>query len=307
MLHVEDCVDAFLLAIQHLTLHTLPKLNPHADPLSPAIFQVFNIASGRAISVSRLVDKVIGFAQSKSPTRKIPPDARFSSAPVVDVHKARQQLGFRSSLAVEKGLIMTLKMYLSHFDVLYTRRMEATCGTPSPTRSLDMQLDKLDGCTAHIHVNDQDRLASLSVSHTFPFLQVDDAVLGSGLYIKAHARPDAPHKRVIRIRDLENGFYFGVKNPIKGPASIERVTEGDLGRYPNIYVDWEIEANPDASSIRLVLSGTKLQLAGPKSSRRRALRLISMYDLNSWPFRITPSCCPAPGPWPFLADDRELI
>ena len=74
------------------------------------------------------------------------------------------------------------------------------------------------------------------------------------LYIKGHARPDAPHKQVIRIRDLENGFYFGVKNPIKRPASIERVTEGDLGRYPNIYVAWEIEANPDTSSIRLVLS-----------------------------------------------------
>ena len=255
-----------------------------------------------------LVDKVISPAQSKYPIRSIPPDARFSSAPVVDVHKTQKQLGSDPhSPTVEKGSIMTLKRYLSHFEVLYARRMEATCGTPLPTRSLDMQLDKLDGYTAHIHINDQDRLTSLLVSHTFPFLQVDDAVLGSGLYIKAHVRPDAPHKRVIRIRDLENGFYFSVKNPIKGSASIERVTEGDLGRYPNIYVDWEIEANPDTSSIRLVLSGAKLRLAGPKSSRRRALRLISMYDSDSWPFRIAPSCCPAPGPWPFLADDRELI
>ena len=118
MLHIEDCVDAFLLAIQHLTLR---KPNPRADPLSPAISQGFNIASGHAISVSRLVEKVISFAQSKSPIRRIPPGARFSSAPVVDVHKAQRQLGFRSSLTAEKGLTMTLKMYLSRFDVLYTR------------------------------------------------------------------------------------------------------------------------------------------------------------------------------------------
>ena len=100
------------------------------------------------------------------------------------------------SVAVKLRVIRYAKNVLSHFDVLYARRMEATCGTPSPTRSLDMELDKLDGCTAHIHVNDQDRLASLSVSHTFPFLQVDDAVLGSGLYVEGHARPDATSKTV---------------------------------------------------------------------------------------------------------------
>ena len=297
-------MDAFLLAIQHLTRYTSPGAHPREARATPATFEVFNVASGHVITVSELVENVISLAQSKSPIRTIPSDTRFSDTPVTDVQKAQRQLGFQASINIQKGLTMTLRMYLQHFEETYSRQIAATCGTPPPTRSLNMQLEKLDGCAARIHLNNRGRLASLSAPPPDgePFWHVDNEIIGTGLQIKAS---NAGGKRTIHIRGLENGLFLGVKNPASGPVSIARVTETDLKSDPNIYADWEIESNPDTHVVRLILSGTKFQLAGPKSSGRQTLRLISKNDKRSWPFRISPVCCQAPGPWPFTADDRE--
>lgn len=299
-------MDAFLFAIQHLTRAI--SLNGHVrgGPIAPTIFEVFNVASGQMMTVSGLVDKVISLTQSISPIRNIPRDTRFSNIPTADVQKVRRQLGFRASTNINKGLIVTLQTYLRHFEELFSRRIEAGCGTPPPTPSLNMQIDKLHGCMARIHINDQGLLSSLSApGDDQPFWAVGDEILGAGLYVKASTRPSAGNKRVFQIRDIKDSLYLGVKNPANGPISIGRISESDLKSDPDIYADWEIEANPDTSVIRLILSGTQFQLAGPKPSDQRMLRLIPKNDKYSWPFRITPVCCPTPGPWPFTADDRK--
>ena len=203
---------------------------------------------------------------------------------------------------------MTLRMYLRHFEGYFARRIAASCGTPSPTRSLNAQLEKLDGCVARIHMDDQGRLVSLSAPLTEdePYWRVNDEILGSGVHIKASPRINAEGKPTFQIRGYRDGLYLGVKNPSNGPVSIGPIPEIALQFDPSIHADWEIEADPDANVVKLLLAGTKFQLAGPTPAGGRGLHLIPSTESHSWPFRISPVCCPAPGPWPFTADDREL-
>jgi len=302
MLHIDDCVDAFLLAIQSLARDTSLKTHIFG---APATYEVFNIASGHMVSVSRLMDNVISLTRSKSPIRTIPADARFSNTPLADVYKAQHQLGFRASVDIEEGLGMTLRMYMQRLEQYFSHRIAHTCGTPSPN-VFDKQLEKLDGCSAHIHINDQGQLKSLSVSPDTPHFRSDDGVFGTELYVNISSGPDA-RTRTIRISDHKAGFYLGSKNPSNAPDSIVGITEDDLKSNKKVYVDWEIEANPETSAVRFILSGTEFQLAGPKSSEQRSLRLISKHDESSSPFRFSPMCCPTPGPYPFATDDRKLI
>jgi len=302
MLYIDDCVDAFLLAIQSLARDTSLKTRIFG---APAIYEVFNIASGHMVSVSRLVDNVISLTRSKSPIRTIPADAHFSNTPLADVYKAQHQLGFRASVDIEKGLGMALRMYMQRFEQYFSRRIAHTCGTTSPN-VLDKQLEKLDGCSAHIYINDQGQLKSLSVFPDTPHFRSGDEVFGNKLNVNISSRPDA-RTRTIRINGHKSGFYLGSKSPSNAIDSIVGITEGDLKSNQKVYVDWEIEANPETSAVRFILSGTEFQLAGPKSSEQRSLRLISKQDESSSPFRFSPMCCPTPGPYPFVTDDRKLI
>ena len=101
-------MDAFLLTIQHLTRHTSPKAHVREACATPVPFKVFNAASGYVITISELVENVISLAQSKSPIRTIPSDTRFSDTPVTDVQKARRQLGFQTSINIQKGLTLVI-------------------------------------------------------------------------------------------------------------------------------------------------------------------------------------------------------
>jgi len=202
---------------------------------------------------------------------------------------------------------MTLRMYLRHFEGYFSRRITASCGTPSPIRSLNAQLEKLDGCTTRIHMDDQGRLVSLSApSRDEPHWRVDDEILGATVYIKASPRKNAEGKPTFQIQGNDNGLYLGVKNPSNGSVSIGPITESDIQFDPSVHADWEIEVNPNANDVKLTLAGTNLQLAGPTQSGERVLHLLPSTKSPPWPFRISPICCSAPGPWPFTADDREL-
>lgn len=302
MLHIDDCVDAFLLAIQSLVRDTALKTHIFR---APAIYEVFNIASNIMVSVSRLVDDVISLTRSKSPIRAIPADAHFPGTPLADVQKALRQLGFRASVDIEKGLGMTLRMYMQRFEQYFSRRIAHTCGTPSPD-VFDKQLEKLDGCSARIHINDQGQLKSLSVSGDTPHFRSDDGVFGTELYVNVSSKLNAA-TRTFRISGHKVGFYLGSKNPSNAPDSIVGITEDELKSNEKPYVDWEIEADRETSAVRFILSGTEFQLAGPASSEQRSLRLISKHDKGSSPFRFSPMCCPTPGPYPFATDDRKLI
>src|SRR3984885_15625027 len=223
MLHIDDCVDAFLLAIKSLARDTSFKNHIFG---APEIYEVFNIASGHMVSVSRLVDNVISLTQSKSPIRTIPADAHFSNTPLADVRKALRQLDFRASVDIEKGLGMTLRMYMQRFEQYFSRPIAHTCGTPSPN-VLDKQLEKLDGCTAHIHINYQGQLKSLFVSPDTPHFRSDDGVLGTELHVSISSRPNA-RARTIRISAHQSGFYIGSKNPSNALDSIVGITEDEL-------------------------------------------------------------------------------
>ena len=119
MLHMDDCVDAFLLAIQFLARDPSFKTRFFKAPMT---FQVFKIASGHVASVSRLAENVISLTRSKSPIRTIPADAHFSNTLFADVQKAQRQLGFRASVNIEKGLGTTLRMYMQRFEQYFSHR-----------------------------------------------------------------------------------------------------------------------------------------------------------------------------------------
>src|SRR5258708_2884877 len=93
-----------------------------------------------------------------------------------------------------------------------------------------------------------------------------------------------------------------------GPVQLPGNIADDIsGIDPVRIVECELEINSeDATAVRLVLSGSDVYLMRP-TIVRGDFTILPKKTKDEWPFRITPICCKAPGPWPFFRDDREFF
>lgn len=85
---------------------------------------------------------------------------------------------------------------------------------------------------------------------------------------------------------------------------MSKLTAADVDSGAAVIVEWELEVNAEQSAVRLVVPGTDYFLMSPTTMGGR-FSLVSKAARNVWPFRITPTCCPSPVPWPFARDDRK--
>lgn len=298
-------MDAFLLAAQRLSrFRNSPSTNPATS------FDVFNVASGNAVPVNDVVDKILRYTRSKSPVRYIPRDDRFPANFRGSTDKAWSKLGFQASISLDEGLFKLVKLHLKRTERSLRKKIDAECGEASPTIKANAlsEMYKLNNCHAHMHAHVQGELAILAVpenagNDTRWHVESRFPPYNLRIFVKSGSNG----KPLIAIRDLHQDFFFGIRNlgpqVTQGPVKVEQIwretiVEGDT-------VDWEMEVNAEKGTVKLILPGTSLQLRPPISTGGD-FHLVSS-DLDIWPFRVSPVCCEAPPPWPFFQEDRECL
>ncbi|KAF8338858.1 uncharacterized protein EI90DRAFT_3117929 [Cantharellus anzutake] len=355
LLHIDDCVDGFLLAVKYLT----SSLSGHAPR---TYFNAFNLASGFSAPVSTLVSTLVKLARSKSPIQYIPGDNRFPNTYRGSAEKAQRILGYEPQVNVEEGLERFVRAFLQQTEHYLSAKIGSTCGKASPSieESSDENLNKLDGCTVHVSVDIQREFAGLfppksgesdqwttGTTMPPPTLHTDIIVRSDPQPVKDlrpppeergedHVRPygGADHhskgeRVLIRIKAWDNGewVFLGTKKPESGfkagSVTLQRISEKELGKGVGVgvgvaFADWELEANPEQGTVRLAVPGTNLFLKGPTflgknftlaekkdegGGRGRGVEVNNRGEEEVWPMKISPSCCPAPAPWPFFHDN----
>lgn len=316
MLHIDDCIDAFLLATSYLqkSLHGW-SFQLH----TPRTFlDAFNVAKGESVPVIKVVDTVVRLTRSKSPLQYISGDARFPNVYKGSTTKARDVLGFSAKVDIDSGLLALVKVYLQRTHDFLTNRLATTCGKSASSLAVNAQLQKLNGCSVHVEVDVQGEFASVlprvidGQRHWLATREISSPGLSTIPLITSVSRDGS--KTLVRMHaDAEGSPYLGVKRarrpPKKHPkvaptnrqVTLESASENGIASS-GLIVDWELEVNPEQSAIRLVVPGTSTHLVGPTYLGGNFS--IIPIDSSVWPFRMTPLCCPAPAPWPFASEDR---
>ncbi|KAF8307239.1 hypothetical protein DL93DRAFT_2177708 [Clavulina sp. PMI_390] len=332
MLHQDDCVDAFMLAISHIntSLHHHNKWPFAPFTSSPSFsFEVYNIASSFTAKIPSLVDTIVTLTNSKSPIRYIATDSQYPNVYRVDTTKARKFLGFNARVTIQKGLRLYVKTHLQHLSSFLSRTFESTCWQSSAaSKDFEQQyLDilKLDGCLAHVDLDVQGEFVGL----TPPDFEEGDHWSVRPLNAATHKDDeDTTHQSdpptLIRLRGWERETFDGAEpsylgiwrdandaSIAPGPVKLGKIFETNLttssaGKRP--LVDWELHVNPDSreSTVRLVVPETNppLQLISPTYiGGNFSLAHVDARSDNVWNIRLSPTCCPSPPPWPFSQND----
>ncbi|KAG8862715.1 hypothetical protein FRB96_000725 [Tulasnella sp. 330] len=307
MLYIDDCVDAFLLAIKSLKEHSQKW-----SLFSPRTYlDMLDVASGtNDVSVTHLVDKIIRLTRSKSPIRTIPTVSGNKLVSIVPEYEGSKGSAPRlpqltDAVSLDDGLLRLTRAYLKRTEHALTNQIHSTCSQLARPIT-DTDLLKFDNCTAYItfdvlgqsHVLSNKDLGAFMMDEEFPPKP-----------IKTFAtRRKSDGKTVIRILgNAKNGEkhrrWLGVTSPITNGGVFQRELSGvemkNVGAS-NALVDWELDINAELGAVRLLLAGTTYQLY--PAALRGEFTLVNR-EVDIWPFRITPVCCQAPLPWPFMEDD----
>jgi len=345
--HIDDCVEAFLLAVARLTKSISPWFPPVLPFSSRTSFEAFNVASGESAKATSVVSTILRLTRSQSPLQTITGDTRFPNVYKGSTVKASAVLGFKAKVGVKEGLGRFVKAYMRRTSTFLEEKIKNSCGPRTittveapfePEEILSMnnvppqfvvnnqQLDKLNGCSVHIVMNIDGELTTLGPSpepHNNAWTATRD-MPPFQFYTSTsrHSSRDGRSNVLIRIRDQHN-YYVGLQDPLPsiGPVAIERIAgdeveDGDVkvplgGHALRLTVDWEMRADAESSTIRLFVPGTNRQLVptfiGGNFTIVESNTVVGEQHGGVGPFRVTPLCCSSPAPWPFVADDRMCL
>ncbi|KAF8307213.1 hypothetical protein DL93DRAFT_2232275 [Clavulina sp. PMI_390] len=285
MLHIDDCVDAFMLAISTLTASLEPPRKwSFSSSASPSFsFEAYNVASGFSANVPSLVDTIVSLTRSQSPIRYITADNHYPNVYRGDTAKAREVLGFKAHISVQEGLQLFVKAHFRQISSFLSQSIEKAC--PHANADLvragqtNFNILKLDGCLAHVDLNVQGEFVGLAPPLTRdedhwsvrPLNYWDTGRSMNTLVLSVSSSPSTRHKYIkghsrsptlIRLRgwademiDGAEPSYLGIwrnnddaaVNP--GPITLGRILDADLAtpsRSRRPLVDWELHVNPDS-------------------------------------------------------------
>lgn len=309
MLYIDDCVNAFMLAIKSLDQHSR-----NWSLLAPRThFDILDVASGsNDVSIPYLVDRIVRLTRSKSSIRYIPSGNGDSLQSNVQEYEGTKGSAPRlpenkDAIPIDNGLLRLTRAYLQRTERALTDQIHSTCSQPLQTIT-DADLLKLNDCTVHITVDVQGQSEIMRNKDQGAFFMNDE--FPPRPVTTFATRRESDGRTVLRIlghaRDSgRDSRWLGVTLPITNGGVFETEVPGvamkDAGAS-NVLVDWEVDVNSEQGTVRLLLAETEYQLQGPVMPRG-AITLVSR-EMDIWPFRITPVCCKAPLPWPFAEDDR---
>lgn len=299
LLHIDDCVEAFHLAISHLQQSMGTWWQWKHQRTS---FEAFNIGSGIITPAADILDMLVKLARSKSPIRHIPGDIGSPSKVKVSVEKAQTTLGFCAAVDVDVGLRKLVADHMHLTQDSLGERLKDTCGSAAPSLVANTQLEKLHECVVHIDVDVQGEFSGLHAPDSDVETRSSWTTSPDETSRLRTSVSSQGEEITMRIRGLDSHHFLGVLNPAEGLVALDDLLEGDL--EAGAVIDWTVHVNVEDSTVRLTLPDGSYQLM-PPNYRGGNFSLAPLIHKDVFPFRITPICCPTPAPWPFMYDDRE--
>lgn len=297
LLHIDDCVEAFHLAISHLHQSKAAWWQWNHQRTS---FEAFNIGSGILTPAVDILDMLVKLARSKSPIRYIPGDIGSPRKVEVSVEKAQTTLGFRAAVDVDVGLRKLVASHMRVWQDALGERLKNSCGSEAPSLVANTQLEKLHECVVHIDVDVQGEFSGLhppdNNDKTSSWTTYPGEMSRLRTSIFSHGDETS-----IRIWGVDAPHLLGVSNVAEGLVALGDYSEADL--QSGDVVDWTLNVNVEDSTVRLTLADGSYQLMPPNYLGGNFS--LAPLQKDVFPFRITPICCPSPAPWPFMYDDRE--
>ncbi len=300
MLHIDDCMAAFMLAIDRLERSRTSRFSFGRNEL-----ESFNVASGSLARSQDLVDTIIGLFDSKSPVQSLTGDDRFPNVYRGSTAKAAKILGFKAKIDIDEGILRLARAYLTKTERFLTKKIATRCDVPAP-----VDLQKLDQCSILFMGSIAGHLDAIKPDHdywtTTRTIQPSDPKLQAPLMYLAVRTTQSGVTKVI-ISQGKDGPRLTLpaghgSSPQPGFVNLKAVkpaqlVEGDVS-------EWDMTVDAETGTVRLILPRSNLHLAPPILDDD-PFSLVPKNDDDPGLFRITPICCPTPGPWPFSKDNRE--
>nr|XP_031859815.1 uncharacterized protein CI109_004663 [Kwoniella shandongensis]KAA5526887.1 hypothetical protein CI109_004663 [Kwoniella shandongensis] len=268
MVHIDDVVDAFTLAVNRLEDTTFS---------TPSSVEMFNVGTGTSTPAIQLIRKILALTNSSSPLQTIPGDDRFPDHYIGSTKAAKDVLGFQSRVSQDDGLVRLTTAFLEDTLSYLERKTDDSC---QPKSYSIADLVKLDGCTGTIGVDGP-----------------------SGMeYLYADKKEDSSTSFGWRDEDEPQIWHFEVKSQSASQARVrlsqtvngkehyfESTPEGHLLGIQSQFI---AEVGRDTGYVFLSIDDKPL------------LPHHTGYEAKQYRYRLTPFCCPGkPAPWPFFKED----
>ncbi|KAJ7130037.1 hypothetical protein C8R43DRAFT_667947 [Mycena crocata] len=313
-LYIDDCVNAFILAATRLER----KSRTFKDP--QVTVEVFDVSGSGSIVLQHLVHKILILTQSKSPIQTFQRDKRFSAHYIRSPKKAALP-GYSSKISLDSGLIRLVGFHLEQSASYLQQKMENECAQESqPHVIANQDLLKLDGCQANLLIDIHSEIWSLAFDRNPKHPESPDD-MGPGTpedwgpiwVISENIIPDIVK---VAIESREDRFFVQIYADRTYAAhrlgvfapSLPEFTKGFMFDHiepdhvgDTAVVEWEMIVNQIEGSFKLVLPDSGYQVQ-PPTIYDGWFAWISA-DVEIYPFRLIPICCPAPPPWPFYEQD----
>ena len=294
MIHIDDVIDAFALAINRLEAKKSGSLvgdlwrseNEEGNDL-----ETFNIAAGSSVPAISLIRKILEITDSASPLQTIPGDDRFPDNYIGSITKAASILGFEARVNIDEGIHRLAIAYLSETIDYLEGKFATDCSTPHKYSASDLL--NLDGCTGTVAAEGPGQIGYL-----FQNNEETDAFERWGWrddvepqVWKFHVEPLAPgHDAIIQ---LSHEDHRGDTQFFEGRADGQIL--GGLESRLKASID------PSTGYVSLTLASSNKPL-GVTSIDMHPLILRQIARARR--FRLTPFCCPGKrSPWPFFRED----
>ncbi|KAL1407751.1 hypothetical protein Q8F55_007185 [Vanrija albida] len=304
MVHVDDVVDAFALAITRLDGKARSWLGR-----SHGSVEVFNVGTSSSTTAIELIRKTLWLTNSSSPLRVLPADDRFPSHYVGSTDKASSVLGYKARVSIDAGLHALASDTLAETVAFLARRQHEPpfeCGAPKAYSAADVLA--LDGCTATLALRGEH---GKILYNRFIRAGKDDTHSWNGTNKwEDSAEPTVWDVRARRSGDGEVLLSFRFAESYN--SGKERIDVNHTLGVPepvwneDAVTEFRATVHPETGYLRLTRpDGGELQLS---RERRRAARQSHDTAADEAPeaynMRLTPVCCAGKrSPLPFFQDD----
>ena len=284
MIHIDDVVDAWTLAIN--------RLEEKRQSEGPSGLEIYNIATGVSSPVIGLIRKTLALTQSSSPIRIISGDDRFPDTYVGGTTKAKNVLGFEARIGQDEGLHRLASAYLRDTIDYLERNTEVECDRPKMYSADGIRA--LNGCSGTVAVEGSGQIGYLYMS--------DGSEGQDDIGVHWGWRDDVEPQVwqfIVDKRAAGNPVIRFARTDHLGRQSFFEAQEE--GRILGGETRFLVTVDSTNGYVNLILESSGKPLQSPYIEMKPVMQ---RRQIRPHRFRLTPFCCPGkPAPWPFFEED----
>jgi hypothetical protein len=315
MVHIDDVVDAIILAMHRLEnaefgsgwfpfLGFLRSTKNYRTITKASSVEFFNVVGQSAVPAVNLVKKILMLTKSQSAIQLIPADERFPDKYQGSPDKAERMLGYKARIGIDEGLHRLAAAYYTQTERFLHKKQLGDCSKGEYGKQ---DLLRLDGCLGNV---------AASLDGTIGLLDYEPPKEGQVDGLREWRWTDTIHPWTFKfdVKEKEDGRVRLIIRDWTNKKSWREFIHEETGAIFNITN--RLPGGPDDSDTEFIMtvhSGTghiALQHAStgfhlkPPKKDGETISITREPGPNPYMFRLIPVCCAGQNaPWPFFQED----